>query len=266
LAIGLGSEGLLLRGAGLGERRIDHFEGQRLSCPTSLSFADPTKLIVCLGSDIHPPQRWKHDLLEKNSTGSIWEYDVDSGRARRLADGLGYPYGAIGLGNGDYLYAESWRSRVKRAGKNGEKIVLDDLPFYPSRLAASDRGILLCGFAPRFQLFEFILREPVYKKRMMVEVPEQYWMAPAIGSGDDYREPIQNGQIRHHGISKPWAPTKSYGLLVLIDAEGRVLGSAHCRADGRRHGITSAVALNGRVYLTSKASGEILSLAALEEA
>ena len=57
---------------------------------------------------------------------------------------------------------------------------------------------------------------------------------------------MQGGGLKQLGILKPWAPTRSYGLVVRRDAEGEPRASFHSRADGRRHGITSCVEADGR--------------------
>jgi hypothetical protein len=62
------------------------------------------------------------------------------------------------------------------------------------------------------------------------------------------------------GIHKPWSPTRSYGLVVRLDPNLRPVASFHSRANGRRHGITSLVERNRRVFVTSKGGNAILSL------
>ena len=54
------------------------------------------------------------------------------------------------------------------------------------------------------------------------------------------------------GMHKPWSPSRSYGLVVRLDAKLRPLSSLHSRADGTRHGITSAVEHDGRLVVASK--------------
>ena len=140
-------------------------------------------------------------------------------------------------------------------------MVVDDLPFYPARIETTSTGdVLVCGFAPRRQLVEFILRENQFLRRMMSDIPERFWMAPSLSSGMDYWEPLQGGQIRHHGILKPWSPTKSYGLVATMDVSGRFLRSMHCRAGGLRHGITSAIESGSKIILTSKGGGMVLAV------
>ena len=64
-------------------------------------------------------------------------------------------------------------------------------------------------------------------------------------------QPLQGGAQIHLGMLKPWAPTRSYGLVVQLDRRFQPVRSFHSRADGRRHGITSCVEAGGRVLATS---------------
>ena len=61
----------------------------------------------------------------------------------------------------------------------------------------------------------------------------------------------------------PWSPTRSYGLLVRLDRNLRPVASFHSRANGRRHGITSAVERDGHVIVTSKGGNAIPRLAVM---
>ena len=80
-------------------------------------------------------------------------------------------------------------------------------------------GYWLSVFAPRSQLVEFVLREPRFRQRMMHEIDPQFWVAPSLHYAKDYREPLQAGAIKQLGELKPWAPSRSYGLIVGLDAD-----------------------------------------------
>ena len=59
-----------------------------------------------------------------------------------------------------------------------------------------------------------------------------------------------------------WAPSFSYGLLIMLDDDLMPVGSAQSRANGRRHAISDATIWQGETIAVSKASGEILNLGA----
>lgn len=260
MAIGLDNGTLFVRGGAFDGAEPSPAMGEGISSPTACHFRSPSRLVVAFGSAIHPPSRWKRDLMEANASGSIWEFDLAAGTSRKLAGGLAWPNGLLDLANGELAFSESWRHRIAKIAADGRVTVLvDELPTYPARLSRTSNGdILLAGFAPRRQLVEFILREPAYKRRMMSEVPEAYWMAPALKSGRDFREPLQGGAIRHLGIMKPWAPTKSYGLVIVMDKDFNFKVSLHSRMGGKRHGVTSCVEYAGRLFSSSKGGDVVL--------
>ena len=66
---------------------------------------------------------------------------------------------------------------------------------------------------------------------------------------------------RTHATLKPWSPSWSYGLVVRCDVNMRPLASFHSRADGRIHGVTSLVEVDGALLAGAKGSGAIVRLA-----
>jgi Strictosidine synthase len=235
--------------------------------PTALAFGPSGQVYVCSGSATNRPSDWKRDLAERNASGSVWSFDLSSGRGVSLADGLAFPYGIAPTADGEaLLVAESWRHRLLLIGTwpstkgGGQKTVLDDLPGYPARIALAPGGYWLAIFAPRGQLIEFVLREDEYRRRMMETIAPEFWMVPALSSGRSFREPLQLGAIRTMGALKAWAPTRSYGLLVHLDDRFQPTGSAHSRANGSRHGVTSCLQWDDQVLAASKGGNLILSL------
>lgn len=139
--------------------------------------------------------------------------------------------------------------------------MLDRLPGYPSRISpAANGGFWLSVFAARTQLVEFVLRETAYRKRMMAEVEPQYWIAPTLSSGRTFLEPMQGAHIKTMGILKPWAPPRSYGLVIRLSPEGLPRYSLHSRVDGKNHGIVAAVECGGSLFVLAKGSRRLLQL------
>lgn len=235
--------------------------GERLVCPTALTLRDASSLIVCTGSSRHRPDQWKHDLMERQATGSVWEVSVTDGSARMLAGRLGFPYG-VAVAAGEIVVSESWRHRLLRISGSTPVPVLADLPGYPARISPSAQGgHWLSVFAPRSQLIEFVLRETAYRERMMRELHPDHWISPTLSPPRSSLEPMQGGALRSHGIVKPWAPTRSYGLLIRLDASFQPVASYHSRADGTHHGVTSCVEFGSQVLVASKGGDAILSVA-----
>jgi len=201
----------------------------------SVNAISPTadgKLLVTEGSRNQPYENWCHDLMELGKSGRLLELDLASGTGRELARNLSFAYGACQSSNGMWV-SESWRHRVDLIGGSG-KTAIDRLPAYPSRITRAANGDLwLTAFTARTQLVEFILREPAYRKRMMAEIEPQYWVAPALTSGNTFLEPMQGAHIKTMGILKPWAPPRSYGLVIRLSPDGLPRYSLHSRVDGK---------------------------------
>lgn len=256
VAIGLDAGGVLIRGGPHDGRRVG--DG-KLNCPTALLFLDADTIVVANGSAKRRPAEWKRDLMSIGSSGSVWRVDLPSSEATRLADGLAFPYAVAPAPGGRVLVSCAWRHRIvsiDAAGREAMKSVLDDLPGYPSRIVAAQKGgYWLSVFAVRTQLVEFVLREHKYREQMMAEIPVDYWVGPDLTSGQSFLEPLQGGGIKQMGILKPWAPARSYGLVVRLDAGFNPVASFHSRADGHVHGVTSVCEIAGRLIAGAKGPG-----------
>lgn len=233
-----------------------------LACPTALAFDGTEALYVAHGSARHRPSDWAVDLMSKNAFGSVWRLDLaGKGSAKLVVQGLAFPNGLL-ADRDTVIVAEAWQHRVTRLAADGaQKPILEKLPGYPARLSpAGDGGVWLALFAPRNRLIEFTLLEDAYRQQMMRDVPREYWIAPALASGTSFLEPLQCGGVRTMGIHKPWSPSRSYGLVVKLDASLRPVASFHSRANGHRHGVTSVAELGGRVFAASKGGHAILEI------
>ncbi|MEK9967971.1 MAG: hypothetical protein VW600_02470 [Ferrovibrio sp.] len=231
-------------------------------CPTAMVEQDDA-LYVCHGSATNPPSAWQRDLMERNASGSVWRFDLKSRDYRRIAAGLAYPAGVAAAADG-LLVSESWKHRIillDRASGAIRRVVQGDLPGYPGQIGPGAGGsYVMSMFAPRNQLVEFILREDQYRRRMMAEIDPHYWVAPSYRSGRSFYEPLQGGGVKHLGILKPWAPTLSFGMVVLLDDNGLPTDSFQSRADGRTHGITSAVLHDNALYAASRGDDVVVRL------
>ncbi|MDE1174493.1 MAG: hypothetical protein PW790_12605 [Parvibaculaceae bacterium] len=236
---------------------------EKLFCPTALLFADKDTLLVVQGSSHVRPSQWARDLLELGCSGSLWRIDLRTGNHEALLKGLAWPNGIAAGANGAVVVSESWKHRLVEIANRRTCTLLDKLPGYPGRLSpASGSGFWLALFAPRNRLLEFVLGENDYRRIMIAEVDPRFWIAPALSSGIDFREPLQCGGVKTMGVHKPWSPTRSYGLLVRLDADFQPVASYHSRANGTRHGITSALDLDGRVLAASRGGNSIIELTA----
>jgi hypothetical protein len=234
-----------------------------VKCITALTPAADGALLVANGSATNGPPAWKRDLMEKNASGSVWRIEPASRGRKQLAGNLAYPYGLLEEA-GSIVVSESWRSVLTRISPDSGRAetVLESLPAYPARLSCGpDNTVWLALFAPRSQLVEFVLSEDVYRRRMIGEIDPDYWVAPCLRTGQMPQEPTQQGGVKQLGVLKPWAPTRSYGLVARLDSAYRPTASFHSRANGRRHGVTSCLAVDGQIIFCAKGDGVVAARA-----
>ncbi len=235
-----------------------------LNAVNAISVGADDRLLVTDGSREHAFEHWKHDLMGLGRNGRVLELNLADGGGREIATGLAHAFGACAVGDSVWV-SESWRHRVMvYGGGQGARAVTDALPGYPSRISPASAqhggGYWLTCFTLRTQLVEFVLREPAYRKRMLEEIEPQYWIAPALNSGNTFLEPMQGAQLKMMGIVKPWAPPHSYGLVIRLTAEGMVRYSLHSRFDGKHHGVVAAIECQGDLFVLAKGCGRILRL------
>ncbi len=261
LAVGLDTGGITISGGAHDGKTIG---AREITTPTAVIFAGSGTLVVANGAAAGKASDWRRDLMERGRSGSVWKFDIASGKSERLADGLAWPSGIASAPSGGFYVSESWRHRVVRldsGGKAAPVAVLSGLPAYPWRIVpAASGGFWLTFYSVRNQLVDFILREHGYRKRMIAEVPEAYWMAPALASNLSFEEPLQGSRLKQMGQMKPWAATLSYGLAARCDAAMQPAFSYHSRADGVVHGIASVIEDRGDLLVAAKGPGFLVRL------
>jgi hypothetical protein len=229
----------------------------------SVAAAPDGRIFAVEGSRARTPSEWRHDLMEKRHNGRLIVCGAALDGITTLLGDLHYPYG-IAIEGGQLWFTESWAHRLSRMplpkdGAAQATTVLRNLPGYPARLRGDGRGgFYLALFARRTHLIEFVLKEDDFRSEMIANMPPDYWVAPAYSGGADCLEPMQIGGVKALGIQKPWAPPRSYGLLVHLDGNGEPTSSIHSRAGGRFHGITAACASPQGTVIASRGAGCLL--------
>lgn len=262
LAVGVEGAGLELFEEGAW-RRLD-LPADCSSCITAGVFAGDDDLYLAVGSRQHAASEWKRDLMSRGATGALLRCRLSTQKTEIVREGLAFPYGLAVIEDGRLAVSESWRHRILSLPAQGggtATMLVGDLPAYPARLTpATDGGFWLALFAPRRQLTEFVLREDDYRREMTATIPPEAWIGPDFADGNDDEQPLQAGSVRQMGIMKPWAPSRSYGMVVRLDGAMVPVASIHSRADGRRHGIASVVEFGGHLYAASRGSGTLLRI------
>ncbi len=242
---------------------LNQVEDRPLRCLTDVVAAPDGTIFLSEGSARHPPAAWCWDLMEKNHDGRLIACGPGLDGAKVLRRDLPYPHG-LAVAGGRLWWTESWSHRVSRAAieqgaLGATEVMIGNLPGYPARLGrASAGGFWLSLFAVRTHLVEFVLREDDYRQDMMRTIPQRFWIAPALATTHHPLEPMQSGSLKALGINKPWAPPRSYGLLVRIDGDGDFVESLHSRVGGRYHGITAACDAAQGLVIVSKGQGQVL--------
>jgi hypothetical protein len=262
LAVGLDGREIRIRGGAADGSRSTGPAHAPFHAVNAIARLPDGRLAVTDGSLRDDTAHWSHDLMSRGSTGRLILLDPRTGETREAARDLEHAFGAVAFEDG-CIVSESWRHRLLVIGADGRRrAMLDRLPVYPSRLAAATGGgFWLTAFAARTQLVEFVLRENAYRRRMMREIAPEHWIAPRLRSGESYLEPMQGAHLRTMGVLKPWAPPRSYGLVIRLSAAGTPLCSLHSRVDGINHGIVAAAELGGFLYLLAKGPGRLVRLA-----
>jgi hypothetical protein len=259
LAVALANGEILVEGGRFAGRR--YRAGADVTCVTAMA-GTGSALYVANGSASNGADAWQRDLLERNASGSILRIDLESGTSSRILGGLAWP-GGLAVDRAGLVFSEAWRHQLARIDPERLRrplVLHADLPAYPGRIAPAAEGYWLALFAPRSQLVEFVLREPAYRKRMMAEVPEPFWVSPKLRAGRSFYETLQGGGVKHLGLLKPWAPTMSAGLCVELDQAFQPRSSLQSRADGATHGVTSMAEHRGKLFVAARGDGVVVSL------
>ena len=246
-------------------RWLESADGRGFAGLTAVAAVPDGRIFAVEGSTGRTPDQWRHDLMEKRSNGRLVVCDASLGNARVLLNGLPYPYGVEVSADGKQLWlTESWAHRLSRfalteSGIGPREVVAGNMPGYPARLHLDAHGGFFLGmFARRTHLIEFVLKEDDFRQEMIESMAENYWIAPAFAGGSDCLEPMQIGGVKALGIQKPWAPPRSYGLLVHLDSDGNATDSLHSRAGGRFHGVTGACDTQYGVVIAERGAARLL--------
>jgi hypothetical protein len=273
LVVCVAGEGVRIVGGELDGRALLSVEDAPVACALSAAVSRDGVVYIADASRTNSLDRWMFDLMEKRPTGRVIWFDPATERAGVCASQLAFPYGlSIDRDERSLLVCESWRHSIRRiplaagARPDAAAPVLTNLPGYPARIRLSqDGGYWLTFFALRTQLVEFVLTEDSFRRKMIDTIEPKYWICPSFYSSDYYLEPLQGGGIKQLGIKKPWAPPRSYGLVVRLGADLGIERSWHSRAGGNRHGLTSVCDSEMGTFVVSRGNGLVVAIRASED-
>lgn len=237
-------------------------EGNVRSGVTDLMVEDGTVLLT-VGSNRHSSEEWGQALIAGDASGML--VMVRSGVATVVADRLSWPAGICRYGD-DVAVSMSLANRVELWGVGTRSArrkndLLPRLAVYPGRIRRSRQGWWLAAPYARNRLTELLLDEPKLLRQLERDVDARDWPLPRLRPENIYRDPMQLGQLRVLGVVKPWAPPRSYGLVLHVDGQGLITHSHHSRIAGDCHGVTGiAVTTDGSLVLVARGARRVVAL------
>ena len=224
--------------------------------------AGPGKTLVATdGSTARPCSQWVHDLMERGRGGRVLVLDLESRSIRTLASGLHYAFGVC-AGGSDVLGQRKLAAPGDRARRRRK----------PAHRAGTSAGLSIAAVAGGFRR---LLADGIHRAHPIgrVRAARTGLSAPhddgnrsrildraAAEIRQSFLEPMQGAHIKTMGVVKPWAPPRSYGLVIRLDTDGVPLYSLHSRVDGVNHGIVAAVEVDGSLFAIAKGPGRLLRL------
>jgi sugar lactone lactonase YvrE len=151
-------------------------------------------------SDVYPLPLWKRDLMEYRANGRLLAYHPGSGSTEVVADGLYFPNGVALTPDGSaVILAETTTHRLLRVPLGGgSPVEIADLPAYPDNVSAVGDGTYWVALpSPRVAAFERLLPYPKVRQ-LVAAAPDRLQPQP-----------------------------RRYGLVALVDGDGRVLRTLH---------------------------------------
>lgn len=197
--------------------------GQPMVFCNNASVARDGTIFFSDSSDRYPVTRWRRDLLEHRPNGRLLAWHPETGRAEVVHSGLYFPNGvALTPDEGALVVAETTTHRLLRVPLGGgDPVVLTDLPAYPDNISAVGDGTYWVAMVSlRVAIAERLLPHPRVRQFAAL-LPDR----------------LQPQPIR-------------YGLVALVDGDGRLLRALHGPA-GRYHMITGVRQAGDTLWLGS---------------
>jgi hypothetical protein len=230
------------------------------ACITALASAQDGTIYATRGSSTRAHHDWSGALVHRESGGSL--IAVAGGVARVVTGGLAWPAGVAEAGDGEVVVSLSHAAALERVrvDDGSRTTFFANLPAHPGRLRPRANGWVIAFPYVRNRLSEMLLEERDFVEQMVATIEQDEWMVPRLRNDNPYTSALQLGQLRVLGVLKPWAPARSYGLVAVIDRDGRFTSSMHSRVDGTQHGVTSAVTRDDHLVIAVRGSRTVITI------
>jgi len=166
------------------------------------------------------------DLMEARPHGRLLRYDPTTKKTETLARDLHFANGVVVAADDSYvLVNETGRFRIRRHWLSGPKAgttdtFYDNLPGYPDGISRSPRGTFWVAMFTIRNADADKLASSVFLRKLLWRLPRAMLPKPA-----------------------------PYGLVIELDADGKVLRSMHDTTGATFATVTSAEELDGKLYL-----------------
>jgi hypothetical protein len=229
---------------------------------TAISALPDGGLLVTVGST--ETSEWVRALVAGDRSGLLLRVGSDD-VVTLLADGLAWPSGVRADGEG-FLLSLSLATTIERRSLTDPTLgtaIFRNISGYPGRIAPASAGTGRWWVAVpylRNRATELMLGDPEFVADMVENLTPDAWLTPRLAVENPFTAPLQLGQMRVLEQVKPWAPSRTYGLAFEFDGRGRILQSAHSRADGNRHGVTAVVPWGDAIAVLAAGAGAVVEL------
>jgi strictosidine synthase len=219
--------GLLRVRGGRIEVLADRFEGRPLRFVNNAAIARDGTIYFSQSSTEWGLERYRMDIIEHRAYGRLFAWDPQMRALRVVTDGLYFANGvALAADESFVLVAETACYRIARVWLTGPRAgqrdtFVDNLPGFPDNLSRGPSGLFWIALPnPRNRALDLLLPRPRLRWAI-AQLPER----------------LQPKEVR-------------YGLVVAVDAEGRVVRTLH-DPTGRVAFVTGAREHNGHLWLAS---------------
>lgn len=214
---------------GRAARRVRSADGVAVGFADDVDVAPSGLVYFSDASTRHGPAELFRETLEARPWGRLIEYDPAADRARVALDGLYFANGvAVSADGGFVLVAETFRYRVRRLWLSGPRqgqaeVFADNLPGFPDGIStAPGGGFWVALYTVRNDLLDRWLHPRPWLKRLVARLPR-----------------------------RATAGAARYGLVLRLDAAGRIVRSLHDPGGRRFAAVTSVEQSGDALYLGS---------------
>ncbi|KAH8028507.1 hypothetical protein HPB51_017602 [Rhipicephalus microplus] len=235
-------------------------DGQPLSFANDLVVDSDGNVLFTETSTKWPLKKILYSVLEHENSGRVLMYDAKTKRTHILLEDLYCPNGIeLGPDADSVIIAELTKNRLLkyyyRGPHKGDLVVFaENLPGEPDNIRRTPRGGYWVAFASgrssaKLSVLDHLSAYPLVRKSV---VRLLYLLGSALKYATtfynwvplkDIASRIDNGWILYEAVPK-------YGLIVELDASGKVVRSLHSPA-GKIHLLSEVLEHDGHLYLGS---------------